>query len=115
MPAGGLFSSAQDIARFYQMLLNGGKLDGKQYVTEASVKQLTSRQTPPALRDSYGFGFAAGKNYFGHGGAFSTNSSADTERGLIFIWLVQHAGFPGEGGTARETFVKAAKELFAKG
>ena len=29
MPAGGLFSTAHDLARFYQMLLNGGQLDGQ--------------------------------------------------------------------------------------
>ena len=108
MPAGGLFSTAHDIARFYQMLLNGGRLDGKRYLSEAAVKQLTSRQTPLALRDSYGFGFSVGKTSFGHGGAYSTNSSADTARGLIFVWLVQHAGFPGDGAKAQDAFLKAA-------
>ena len=34
MPAGGLFSTAHDMARFYQMLLNGGQLDGKRYLSE---------------------------------------------------------------------------------
>ena len=112
MPAGGLFSTAHDVARFYQMLLNGGQLDGKRYLSEAAVKQLTSRQTPPELKDSYGFGFAVGPTSFGHGGAYSTNTSADTERGLIFIWLVQHAGFPGEGGKAQDAFKKAAIDAF---
>lgn len=110
MPAGGLFSTAHDVARFYQMLLNGGQLDGRRYLSEAAVKQLTSRQTPPELKDSYGFGFGVGHDFFGHGGAYSTNSSADPERGLIFIWLVQHAGFPGEGGKAQEAFRRAALE-----
>lgn len=113
MPAGGLFSTAHDIACFYQMLLNGGQREGKRYLSEAAVKQLTSRQTPPALKDSYGFGFAVGNTSFGHGGAYATNTSADTERGLIFVWLVQHAGFPGEGGKAQETFKKAAIDTFA--
>jgi CubicO group peptidase (beta-lactamase class C family) len=110
MPAGGLFATARDLARFYQMLLNGGQGDGKRYLSEAAVQQLTSRQTPPVLKESYGFGFSVGKAFFGHGGAYSTNSSADTERGLIFVWLVQHAGFPGEGGKAQEAFKKAAIE-----
>ena len=113
MPAGGLFSTAHDIARFYQMLLRGGRLDGKRYLSEAAVKQLTSRQTPPQLKGSYGFGFGVGNTFFGHGGAYSTNSSADTERGLIFVWLVQHAGFPGEGGKAQDAFKKAAISTFA--
>ncbi len=113
MPAGGLFSTAHDIARFYQMLLNGGQLDGKRILSEAAVKQMTSRQTPPGLSDSYGFGIAANKDFFGHGGAFSTNSWADTARGLIFVWLVQHAAFPGEGAKAQEAFKKAALDAIA--
>lgn len=113
MPAGGLFSTARDLARFYQMLLNGGQLDGRRCLSQAAVKQLTSRQTPPALRDSYGFGFSASNTSFGHGGAFSTNSWADTERGQIFVWLVQHAGFPGEGGKSQDAFRTAAVTAFA--
>ena len=108
MPAGGLFSTAHDVARFYQMLLNGGQFEGKRYLSEAAVKQMTSRQTPQGMNESYGFGIGVGGNYFGHGGAFSTNSWADTGRGQIFVWLVQHAGFPGEGGKAQDAFKKAA-------
>ena len=108
MPAGGLFSTAHDVARFYQMLLNGGQFDGKRLLSEAAVKQMTSRQTPPGLKESYGFGIAAGPGHFGHGGAYSTNTWADTRRGLILVWLVQHAGFPGEGGKAQDAFKKAA-------
>ena len=112
MPAGGLFSTAADLARFYQMLLNHGQLDGKRYLSESAVKQLTGRQTPPGLAISYGFGFAVGDGFFGHGGAFSTNTFADTKRGLISIWLVQHAGFPGEGGKSQGAFQKAAFDQF---
>ena len=113
MPAGGLFSTAQDMARFYRMLLNGGQLEGKRYLSESAVKQLTSRQTPPELPQSYGFGFAVGPTSFGHGGAYSTNTTADTQRGLILIWLVQHAGFPGQGNKSQDAFQHAAFEAFA--
>jgi CubicO group peptidase (beta-lactamase class C family) len=115
MPAGGLFSTARDVARFYQMLLNGGQLDGKRVLSEAAVKELTSRQTPPGLKDSYGLGFSVGPDNFGHGGALATNATADTKRGLIFVWLVQHAGFPGEGGKSQDAFRRAAIEAFAAG
>ena len=37
MPAGGLFSTARDVARFYQMLLNGGQLDGKRVLVEGKI------------------------------------------------------------------------------
>jgi len=112
MPAGGLFSTAHDLACFYQMLLGGGQWAGRRFLSENAVRQLTSRQTPPTLKESYGLGFGVGKNFFGHGGAYSTNSSADTGRGLILIWLVQHAGFPGEGQKAQNAFAKAALDRF---
>ena len=114
MPAGGLFSTAADIARFYRMLLNGGELDGRRYLSESSVRELTRRQTPSDLKYSYGLGFEVDSATFGHGGAYSTSTTADAERGLILVWLVQHAGFPGEGGKSREQFRKAALQAFAQ-
>jgi CubicO group peptidase (beta-lactamase class C family) len=114
MPAGGLFSTAADIARFYQMLLNGGTLDGKRYLTEESVQELTKRQTPPELKESYGLGFSVGGTSFGHGGAYSTNTTADAKDGLIHVWLVQHAGFPGAGGESQGAFRSAAAKAFGK-
>lgn len=112
MPAGGLFSTAGDVAKFCQMMLNGGTFDGKKVLTEAAVKELTTRQTPDTVKDSYGLGFSVGKDNFGHGGALSTNMSVDTKRGLVFVWLVQHAGYPGEGVTAQAAFRKAADAKF---
>jgi CubicO group peptidase (beta-lactamase class C family) len=113
MPAGGLFSTAGDIAKFYRMLLNGGELDGKRYLSEKAVHELTSRQTPAEFKESYGLGFSVGEHHFGHGGAYSTNTNANTKDGLITVWLVQHAGFPGEGGKSQGAFQKAAYDNFA--
>ncbi len=110
MPAGGLFSTATDCARFCQMLLNGGEFDGKRYISEASLKQMTSKQTG-ALKDNYGFGFSTGGGNFGHGGAEATNMSVDPKSGLVYVWMVQHAGFPGEGGKSQDVFQKIAKTL----
>ena len=76
-------------------------------------RQLTSRQTPADLKNSYGFGFAVGPTSFGHGGAYSTKTTADTQHGLILVWLVQHAGFPGEGKKSQEAFKQAALGTFA--
>lgn len=114
MPAGGLFATAHDLARFYQMLLNKGQLDGRRYLSEAAVDDLTRRQTPPDLKQSYGFALSVSENTFGHGGAYSTNTIADKKLGLIRVWLVQHAGFPGKGGNAQGVFMKTAVEVFAK-
>jgi len=112
MPAGGLFSTTQDTARFCQMILNGGTLEGRRYLSGEAVKQMTSRQTPPDLKDSYGFGWSAGEGSAGHGGAYATNMSVDFKRGLVFVYSVQHAGFPGAGGKAQDAFRKAAIALF---
>ncbi len=114
MPAGGLFSTAADLVRFYQMLANGGELDGRRYLSESAVEALTTKQTPDALPDAYGFGFAVGGDRFGHGGAYSTNSYFDRKHGLILIWLVQHAGFPGDGGKAQDAFRQAALGVVGK-
>jgi CubicO group peptidase (beta-lactamase class C family) len=114
MPAGGLFATASDCAKFCQMLLNGGELGGKRYLSAAAFKELTTRQTPATLKESYGLGFSVGSGGFGHGGALATNMNIDPTRGFVTVWLVQHAGYPGEGGKAQGAFRKAAEEQFAK-
>jgi CubicO group peptidase (beta-lactamase class C family) len=114
MPAGGLFSTATDVAKFYQMLLNEGQANGRRYLSVQSVHELTRRQTPEGINQNYGLGFQLGPDTFGHGGAYATNSIANRKSGLILIWLVQHASFPGEGAKAQEAFRHAAAELFDK-
>ena len=42
VPAGGLFSTVGDVGRFCQMVLNGGVYDGKRYLSEDAVKQMTA-------------------------------------------------------------------------
>ncbi|MDB6137094.1 MAG: estB 3 [Verrucomicrobiaceae bacterium] len=114
-PAGGLFSTAADVGVFCQMLLNKGEWQGKRYLTENAVKELSSRQTPATLEQSYGFGFAVnGTKSFGHGGAYSTNMNIDLEHGLVTVFMVQNAGWLEEGKKAQGIFSKAANELFAK-
>ena len=114
MPAGGLFSTAQDTARFCQMLLNGGQLDGKRYLSDAAFKELTRRQTPATLKDSYGLGFSVGNDSFGHGGAHATNMEIRPANGVAIVWMVQHGGFPGDGGKAQGVFKNWALERFGK-
>ena len=114
MPAGGLFATAQDIAAFYRMLLNDGELNGRRYLTKDAVREMSRRQTSEDLKQSYGFGLSVGPNHFGHGGAYSTNTTADRETGIILVWLVQHAGFPGQGAKAQNAFKQAALQRFGK-
>jgi len=114
MPAGGLFSTARDTARFCQMLLNHGELGGQRYLSEAVWKELTSRQTAPTIKESYGFGLTVGPDGFGHGGAHATNMDVRVKPELVLIWMVQHAGFPGEGAKAQGVFRQWATEAYGK-
>ena len=110
MPAGGLFSTAEDLARFCRMVLNDGDFEGKRYLSAAAVAEMTRRQTPERVKESYGLGWATGGDTFGHGGAFATNMTIDPKHQRILIWMVQHAGFPGDGDKAQGAFRAAASK-----
>jgi CubicO group peptidase (beta-lactamase class C family) len=114
MPAGGLFSTAADIAKFCRMMLGGGVLEGRRILSEAAVKEMTRKQTAPTIKEGYGLGWSVNDSTFGHGGAFSTNMRVDRERGLVLVFLVQHAGFPGDGGKSKDAFTRAALEKYGK-
>lgn len=92
----GLFSSAEDLAALYQMLLNGGIYGGKRYLASATVDLFTQKQ-PGALR---GLGFdkpsksnsnsrASGLSpaSFGHTGFTGTCVWVDPEQELLFVFL----------------------------
>jgi CubicO group peptidase (beta-lactamase class C family) len=112
-PGGGLFSTAGDCGIFCQMLLNGGEYKGKRYLSEAAVKELSSRQTAKNFKDSYGLGFAVDGDGFGHGGAYATSMRIDRKHGLVTVWMVQQSGgFPGNGGKSQGAFRKAAEEMY---
>ncbi|MGA0132945.1 MAG: serine hydrolase domain-containing protein [Opitutales bacterium] len=104
MPAGGLFATADDVARFCLMLLNGGEHEGRRILSAAAVAAMISRQTPAGMKESYGLGLTVGPDSFGHGGAQATHMEVIPSKGVVLIWMVQHQGFPGQGGRARGTF-----------
>ena len=92
MPAGGIFSTAIDVSKFCQMILNGGTLNGKRYLSLASFHAMTSVQNGAMEKQDYGFGWVVSKNGFGHGGAFKNAMDIDTTTGRIFIFMVQQDG-----------------------
>jgi CubicO group peptidase (beta-lactamase class C family) len=53
---GGMVSTLNDLARFSQMVLNGGKLDGRQYLSPKAFEQMTS--------DQVGQGSGVERDYF---------------------------------------------------
>ncbi|HZZ80895.1 MAG TPA: serine hydrolase domain-containing protein [Gemmataceae bacterium] len=111
-PGGGLYSTAQDCGAFCQMLLNNGEYKGKRILSEAAVKALSSKQTGKDIKANYGLGFAIDGNGFGHGGAYATNMHVYPKKGIVTIWMVQHAGFPGNGGQAQGAFRSAAEKMY---
>jgi CubicO group peptidase (beta-lactamase class C family) len=101
----GLFSTAEDIASFYRMVLNQGTLDGKRILKPATVAEMTRKQTGAlAARPGmpWGLGFSIVEDpskmaanavlspgSFGHGGAFSTQSWADPAKNLVWVLMFQ--------------------------
>jgi CubicO group peptidase (beta-lactamase class C family) len=113
MPAGGLFSTADDVGQFCRMMLNRGEFEGKRIISEAAVAEMTRRQTPADLKENWGVGFTRGEDWFGHGGAHATNMEVHTGRGLAVVWMVQHGGFVGNGGQAQGQYKAWAAKTFA--
>ncbi len=52
---GGMVSTAEDYARFCQMLLNGGELDGVRLLSPKTVALMTSDHLPPGVAYNPGF------------------------------------------------------------
>jgi CubicO group peptidase (beta-lactamase class C family) len=106
MPAGGLFGTVSDCARFCQMILRGGEWGGRRYLSEASIATLVARHTPITVNEDYGLGFGRGGGGYGHGGAFNTNMWIEPDRDLIKVFGIQHAG-------SSDNFRKCIDEGFA--
>jgi CubicO group peptidase (beta-lactamase class C family) len=91
MPGGGLLSTAADVARFCQMLLNQGLHEGKRILSSEAVKAMTQRQTPTDLKESYGYGLQVQADSYGHGGAHATNMKVHVTDGLVTVFLANIA------------------------
>ena len=106
-PSGGLFSTASDMFRFYQMVLNGGTWEGKRIVSRESVEMMTKTQTGELKTGftegmSFGLGWAVvrepkgitgmlSKGTYGHGGAYGTQGWVDPAKDMIFVLMIQRA------------------------
>jgi len=113
MPGGGLFSTASDVIRFYRMLANGGTLDGVRVLSEGAVRELITDQTGDQKR-GYGIGIGTNGRSFSHGGAYLTNTTFDMERGLITLFLGQHAYWREGGKEIMPKFQGEAWRVYAK-
>jgi len=53
----GLFTTAADLSRFAQMMLNGGKLNGRRIFKSETVQLMTSVHTPKGMKAKRGLGW----------------------------------------------------------
>ncbi|MDZ7719447.1 MAG: glycoside hydrolase family 3 N-terminal domain-containing protein [Balneolaceae bacterium] len=92
----GLFSSVQDIAKYFFMLLNDGYYGGHQYLSPEIIELFTSHQSPINQRGlgfdrkSEGFstaGTLTSENSFGHTGFTGTSFWVDPDRNIAIVIL----------------------------
>src|SRR5467141_2757381 len=75
----GMVGTIGDYARFAQMLLNGGSLDGRRYLKGETVVSMTSDHIGPAAKIAHGqFYFPGGDSGFGLGFAVRTSHEPGT-------------------------------------
>ena len=123
----GLFSTAPDYTRLAQMLLNGGALDGRRYLTVDSVHMMSTVQTGDLVTGftpGNGWGLGVGivrqpqgvtamlsPGTFGHGGGYGTQFWIDMKRGVTLIMMIQRSNFKNaDESPVRLAFQKAALE-----
>ena len=98
---GGLFSSATDFVKFYQMLAGRGVgANGKRILSEKAVETMTTKQTGDAVDARYGFGLTVDDRTFGHGGALGTQGVVYRD-GTVGVYLVAVGGTPKQGEMER--------------
>jgi CubicO group peptidase (beta-lactamase class C family) len=125
VPAGGLYSTALDLAKLYAMMLGKGSTGGRRYLSEASVEAMTKIQTGE-LKTGFTDGMAWGLGWgvvheptgineplsagtFGHGGAFGTQAWIDPHKKRFAILMIQRTGLKNsDGSEMRAALQKAA-------
>ncbi len=96
----GLFSTADDLAKILQMLLNGGTYNGKRYLKKETIEMFNQRHfAMQGCRRGLGFDKPlmhstggsccdeASQNSYGHTGFTGTMVWADPDCGLIYVFL----------------------------
>jgi CubicO group peptidase (beta-lactamase class C family) len=118
-PSGGIFTTAGDYARLGQMLLDRGRFQGRQLLSEASFRKMTSvhfsSKEKVGFSPGLGMGLgvqvvmeptditaALGKGSFGHGGAYGTQLWIDPVHEMYFLLMVQRAHYDGDSSAARK-------------
>jgi CubicO group peptidase (beta-lactamase class C family) len=99
----GLVSTARDYARFLQMMLNGGEIDGKRFLGRKTVELMTTshlRAIPFNDGQGFGLGFSVVTDVgargipgslgeFGWGGAYHSTYWVDPKEQMLVVYLTQ--------------------------
>ena len=123
-PEGGLFSTARDMARFYQMMLNRGELDGRRILSPAAVHLMTQVHTGDLVAgfapgQGWGLGWGIVRNLdgefrmssigaYGHGGAWRTLGFVDPPKDLAGVLLMQRTNNGGDIADEMNAFLQMA-------
>ena len=97
----GLLSTAADYARFLQMILNRGTMNGVRYLSPKMVDLMTTNQSGTLfgnMGQGFGLGFStvehlgadglASVGSFGWGGAYSSMYKVDPAEGLVIVFMM---------------------------
>ncbi|MDR1144927.1 MAG: beta-lactamase family protein [Verrucomicrobiales bacterium] len=109
--AGGLFSTPEDLVKFYQMIAGKGVFHGTRILSAAAVAELGKKQTGDAVKNGYGLGWACSDNSMGHSGSHGTNTTVYKNTGKMVLWLVQQTNLP-KANEAKAAFERAADQDF---
>lgn len=130
-PEAGLYSTAMDMFRFYQMMLNGGALDGKRFLSKLSVELMTANHTgdlkagfSPGV--GFGLGWAVVRNVegmfrlnsigtYGHGGLWQTYGWVDPKKELVGVILMQRLSSDGDLADEFNAFMTMAAVAMIEG
>ncbi len=99
----GLLSSAKDYAKFLQMTLNGGELDGKRILSRKTIELMTTNhlgELPFRSGQGFGLGFSivtdlgergtlGSVGEYGWGGAYHSTYWVDPLENLVVVYLTQ--------------------------
>ena len=99
----GLLSSAKDYAKFLQMTLNGGELDGKRILSRKTIELMTTNhlgELPFRSGQGFGLGFSivtdlgergtlGSVGEYGWGGAYHSAYWVDPLENLVVVYLTQ--------------------------
>lgn len=119
-PAGGLFSTAADMGRFYTMVANAGEFEGKRILSSKAVQEMLTPVTAGGKQLNYSCGWMHNTETqrvcammpvgsHGHGGAFATNGWIDPTSGLVTVFMVQNVLVP-DSHKPRDAFQRLVME-----